>query len=69
MQDIFKITISSMDLSQPEQIILQVEYNPGLDNLSSKNRLRDRFSGSKFRQVPGQGFSGPSFREESRTGF
>jgi len=27
MQEIFKITISSMDLSQPEQIILQVGLN------------------------------------------
>jgi len=32
----------------------------GLGNLSSKNRLRDRFSGSISRQVSGQGFSGPN---------
>ena len=41
----------------------------GIGNLSTKNRLRDRFSGSKFRQVTGQRFSGPKIRQESRTGF
>ena len=40
-----------------------------LDNLSKKNKLRDRFSGSKSRQVTGQRFSRPNFRQESRTGF
>ena len=34
-----------------------------------KNRLRDRFSGSKSRQVTGQRFIRPNFRQESRTGF
>ena len=34
-----------------------------------KNRLRDRFSGSKSRQVTGQRFSGANFRQKSRTGF
>jgi hypothetical protein len=32
----------------------------GLGNLSTKNRLWDRFSGSKFRQVTGQRFSEPN---------
>ena len=32
----------------------------GLGNLSPKNRLRDRFSGSKSRQVTRQRFSGPN---------
>ena len=41
----------------------------GLGNLSTKNRLRDRLSGSKSRQATGQGFSGPYFRQESRTVF
>ena len=41
----------------------------GLSNLSLKNRLRDRSSGSKSRQATGQRFSGPIFRQESRTGF
>jgi hypothetical protein len=40
-----------------------------LGNLFTKNRLRDRFSGSKSRQVTGQRFAGPNFRQESRTGF
>jgi hypothetical protein len=34
-----------------------------------KNRLRDRFSGSKSGPVTGNGFSGQNFRQESRTGF
>ena len=44
-------------------------FFPGLGNLSIKNRLRDRFSGSKSRQVTGQGFSEPNFRQESRKDF
>jgi isocitrate dehydrogenase len=31
-------------------------FTPGLGNLSSKNRLRDRLVGLKSRQVTGQGF-------------
>ena len=46
-----------------------ISGKPGLGNLSIKNRLRDRFSGSKSRQVAGQRFSEPNFRQESRTGF
>ena len=34
-----------------------------------ENRLRDRFSGSKSRQVTGQSFSGPNFISEIRTSF
>jgi hypothetical protein len=34
-----------------------------------KNELRDRFSDSKSKQVTGQRFSGPIFKQESRTGF
>jgi hypothetical protein len=34
-----------------------------------KNRLRDRFFGSKSGPVTGKGFSGQNFRQESRTGF
>ena len=45
------------------------QVKTGLGNLSTKNRLRDRFSGSKSRQVTGQRFSGRNFRQESRTGF
>ena len=40
-----------------------------LGNLSVQNRLGDRFSASKSRQVTGQGFSGQNFRLESRSGF
>ena len=47
----------------------QPKVQSGLGNLSTKNRLGDRFSGSKCRQVSGQRFSGPNFRQESRTGF
>jgi hypothetical protein len=35
-----------------------VKLNPDLGNLSTKNRLRERFSGSKSRQATRQGFSG-----------
>ena len=42
---------------------------PGHGNLSTKNRLRGRFSGSKSRQATGKRFLGPNFRQESRTGF
>ena len=38
-------------------------FTPSLGNLSSKNRLRDRFFGLKSRQVTGQGFSGSNFRQ------
>ena len=55
-----KATVESQDLSQSLNKIL-----PGLGNLTSKNMLIDRFFGSKYRQVTGQGFSGPSFRQES----
>ena len=48
---------------------VQCEYNSGLCNLSIKNRLRDRVSGSKSRQATGQRFSETNFRLESRTGF
>ena len=44
-------------------------FSPGLGNLSTKNRLRDRFFGEKSRQVTGQRFPGPNLRQESRTGF
>ena len=40
-----------------------------LGNLSTKNRVRDRFSGSESRQSTGQRFLGPNFRQENRTGF
>jgi hypothetical protein len=49
--------------------VLEVAWSSGLGNLSTKNRVRDRISGSNSRQVSGQGFSGPNFRQESRTGF
>ena len=49
-----------------QKLMLQ---RPGLGNLFTKNRLKDRFSGSKCRQVTGQRISGPNFRQESRTGF
>ena len=45
------------------------KFLPSLGNLSIKNRLRDRFSCPKSRQVTGQRFSGPNLRQESRTGF
>ena len=48
---------------------IEVGQSTGLGNLSAKNRLKDRFSGSKSRQITGQGFSGQNFRQESRTGF
>ena len=41
----------------------------GLGNLSFKNRLRDRFFGSKSGQVTRQRLSWPNLRQESRTGF
>jgi hypothetical protein len=40
----------------------KASFCAGLGNLSSKNGIRDRFSGSKSRQVTGQEFSGPNFR-------
>ena len=49
----------------PDHIV----HCPGLGNLSTKNRVRDRFSGSESRQATGQGLSGPNFRHESKTGF
>ena len=52
---------------------ININYNFNLDcllgNLSSKNRLRDRFFSSKSRQVTRQSFIGQNFRQESRTGF
>jgi hypothetical protein len=50
-------------------MVLEDDFYPGLGNLSSKNRHRDRFSGSKCKQVTGQRFSGPKFRQGKRTGF
>ena len=41
----------------------------GFGNLSIKNRLRDRFSGSKSRQVTSQRYSWRNLRQKSRTGF
>jgi hypothetical protein len=34
-----------------------------------KNRFRDRFYGSKSRQVTGKRILGPNLRKKSRTGF
>jgi hypothetical protein len=45
------------------------QISTGFGNLSIKNRLRDRFSCSKCRQVTGQRFSRPKFRQGNRTGF
>jgi hypothetical protein len=41
----------------------------GIGNLSTKNRVRDRSSGSESEQATGQRFLGPNFRQESKTGF
>ena len=50
-------------------VALFAALEAGLGNLSTKNRLRDRFSSSKSRQVTGQRFSGPNFGQDSRKGF
>ena len=42
-------------------VVKSAQVCSGGSNLSKKNRLRDRFSGSKSRQATGQRFSGPNF--------
>jgi hypothetical protein len=63
--------MSSIDLTTISRstAMRATEIESGLGNLSKKNRLRDRFSSSKSRQVTGQRFLRPNFRQESRTGF
>jgi thiol-disulfide isomerase/thioredoxin len=58
-----KVKLGHLDATQAQQIAGQYGIQGkaaniviGLGNLSTKNRLRDRFSGSKCRQVSGQGF-------------
>jgi hypothetical protein len=43
-------------LSLAALVYKYIEYKAGLGNLSTKNRVRDRFSGSQSRQATGQRF-------------
>ena len=47
------------------KVIVVFALITGIGNLSTKNRLRNGFS-SKLRQVTGQGFSRPNFRQENQ---
>ena len=51
------VTVSDKSSSKNSSTVLAA----GLGNLSSKNRLRDRFSGQRFSET--------NFRQESRKGF
>jgi hypothetical protein len=62
------VSLMNLFVGRYESFLNQA-YLSGLVNLSSRNRLRDRFFGSKSTQDTGQRFSGTNFRQESITGF
>ena len=72
-QEILKLILEDCEANFGFEITgstIKVSYSSlGSATCLEKNRIRNRFSGSKFRQVTGQGFSGPNFRQESRTVF
>ena len=60
---------SSSRFLQERMLVIYCSVDLASATCQQKNRFRDRFSGSKCRQVTGQRFYWPNFRQKSRTGF